>query len=286
MPHSSEIIRSSHLAHFRFIHSFACAEREYVIFAKYRAPQFSHSISLSSSKFPTKQIHPELAFFQLDATFPIPCNRFSKIAMQLPFTPYTVAWQHLVCLLYAIENVQGGIPSKASTIDFIRRNGLLRLRPEDRKPYLTCTEESWITDIAWSRKSGVIAGLVRYDEWNCWEISKEGRAALNQLLPQNRESPIDVRKCFLWHSRFKLVFDPSYTESSLDLKAPPKGERRIDPDPEKYLAAVEMALEFSEASITELAKNVSKNLGHPVAASKVSIATAFAFREVNERLDT
>jgi len=64
---------------------------------------------------------------------------------------YTVDWQHLVCLLYALREL-GGDNSRSDTITFIRRNALLALTADDNTPYPTQHEPRWHTDIAYARK--------------------------------------------------------------------------------------------------------------------------------------
>ena len=54
--------------------------------------------------------------------------------MNIPFPVHTVAWQRLVILLSALEELRGN-PTKRSVLDFIARNGLIKLRAEDRRPY-------------------------------------------------------------------------------------------------------------------------------------------------------
>ena len=88
------------------------------------------------------------------------------------FSDYSIEWQHVFLLMYSIDNITGGIPTKQQTIEFIQREGLILLRDEDFKPYPTQNEPSWCTDIAWARKNAVILGYVNNHEWDSWEISR------------------------------------------------------------------------------------------------------------------
>jgi hypothetical protein len=63
-------------------------------------------------------------------------------------------------LLYALDNMTGDIPTRRRTMEYIRSEVLLDLRPEDNRPYRTCREPSWQTDIAWTRKNAVMVGYI------------------------------------------------------------------------------------------------------------------------------
>ena len=187
------------------------------------------------------------------------------------FTEYSVDWQHIVVLIYALEHISGDIPTRAQTMDHIRTEGLLQLRPEDHTPYPTATEPSWQTDMAWARKNAVMVGYVNNHEWNSWELARLGREFLRPVLARFNDGSLLAPRCFLFSRRLKHRLDPSYSPSSLDCVAPPKGDRSL-PNIAEYQALVEEKLR--EATIEELAKRVSGLLGIYIPPTKPSVAFA------------
>ena len=185
---------------------------------------------------------------------------------------YSIDWQHLVVLLYALDHMTGDIPTRQRTMDYIRSEGLLDFPPEDHLSYPTCSEPSWQTDVAWARKNAVMVGWVNNHEWNSWEIARPGREFLASVVDRCGRHVLMVSRCFLWSLRLKTLLTPGFGPSATDTKAPPKGERSM-PSLEYYKTLVEGKLR--DATIEELAARVSRRLGMTVPATKPSVAFAY-----------
>ena len=185
---------------------------------------------------------------------------------------YTVDWQQVVILLYALNQMPGDVPSRSRTMEFIQRESLLQYREGDNIPYPTSNEPSWMTDMAWARKDAVIAGYVHNDEWDSWQISRDGRNFLKRVEDRCRDESLSVYRCSLWAKRLKRLFFPSYEPSPHDSAPPPKGERTI-PSLGYYQRLIDERLQSS--TITELAQNISAKLGVSVPATKPSVAFAY-----------
>jgi hypothetical protein len=133
---------------------------------------------------------------------------------------YTVDWQHLVCLLYALSQMGAGGHRRRDVCDFIHREHYLALTPDDIAPYPTQSEPSWQTDIAYARKIGLIMGIIGYEERDSWEWIRDGREQLDRILRDGERGLIDGRRCFLWSREFRRVFDHTYEPSEADSLRP------------------------------------------------------------------
>jgi hypothetical protein len=157
-------------------------------------------------------------------------------------------------------------------MEYIQSEVLLDLRPEDNRPYRTCREPSWQTDIAWARKNAVMVGHINNHEWDSWEIVRPGREFLCSVVDRCARDDLMVSRCFLWSLRLKRLLTPGFSPSPTDSKAPPKGERSM-PSLEDYQALVEEKLR--DATIEQLAMRVSHALGITIPATKPSVAFAY-----------
>ena len=187
---------------------------------------------------------------------------------------YTIDWQHLVCLLYALRQTGNG-KTRYDTITFIRTEGYLHLTSEDNARYDTQSEPSWHTDIAYARKIGVIMGIVSYEDWNSWGLTHTGAVTIDSLVKSGESGEIDGAQCFLWSSTLKRVFDTDYASSGRDVPRPKKIHRRISED---------MCLEWAKQQIEKgngeiAAKNLSERLGFTVRNEVVSLAFAIKVHE-------
>jgi len=187
---------------------------------------------------------------------------------------HSLDWQHMVVLLYALDTIQGGVPTRRESVEFIQREGLLTLRPEDHRPYESQTEPSWQTDVAYARKDAVMLGFIDNSEWNSWELVRRGRAYLTQTKKEASEGIVTVSRCCLWSLKCKRIFDCSHQPSSTDLKAPPKGQRAAL-NIREYEEFIEERLKTS--TIEQLAAKISGLLGCSIPPKKPSVA--FALRQ-------
>ncbi len=184
---------------------------------------------------------------------------------------YSIDWQHLVVLLYALEGMSGDIPTRQRTMEHIQTEQLLELRPEDHLPYRTAQEPSWQTDIAWARKNAVMLGFVNNHEWNSWEVARSGREFLKNILGRCKTKNLLLSRCCLWSLRLKQIVSPGFTPSSTDSVAPPKGNRSM-PSLVEYQQLIEEKLRT--ATIEELATRISRKLGMNIPPTKPSVAYA------------
>ena len=188
---------------------------------------------------------------------------------------YTIDWQHLACLLYALDEL-GGENSRYETTEFIRAKHYLHLEAIDRTPYPTQTEERWRTDIAYARKIGVISDVVSYNARNAWGITRSGREAIRKLVAHGSE--LQVHRCFLWSNDFKRVFHRKFEPSELDTPRPQSWTRVLLPG-EPLFAVADLLVGMDDVQ-TMVAK-MSEELGFTVAPNRISIA--FALHELQER---
>lgn len=182
--------------------------------------------------------------------------------------PYTIDWQHLACLLYALRQLRGE-NSRFETTVFIQRCALLSLNGEDYAPYRTQKEPSWQTDIAWARKIGVLMGLISSLARDSWALTRDGIATIDHLLEQGQKGEIDAGHCFLWSLTLKRVFDPDYVASSSDTPRPSK----------RHKAAFDNCITFASMIIengrgVDIAEQLSEELGRIVLPELESLATA------------
>jgi hypothetical protein len=186
---------------------------------------------------------------------------------------YTIDWQHMVLLLYTLDNIPGDVPRKQDAILFLRNQRLITLREEDHQPYLSCgNEPSWHTDIAWSRKNAVMVGYVQNNSRDSWEISREGRGFIQSIMQRGKDQQLQVYRCCLWAPRFKNLVDPSFEPSRLDLVAPPKGDRAF-----QAVVRWERKIEAEMASgrtLEDMANKVGERLGVKVTPTKECVAWA------------
>jgi hypothetical protein len=202
-------------------------------------------------------------------------------ALMSPVSEYSVGWQQLVALLYALNEL-GAVPTRADAIDFIRKNGLLHLRPEDHKPYPSSkSEPSWQVDIAWARKDAVIMQLVDDIEWNSWDILPDGRKWIERILKAGQIGELETHRCCLWSISFRRRVSPPYSPSALDVEPPPKGDRLPSPLVEIQKTVREM---LQKRSLDNLATKLEALLGTHVRRSESSVAFAyFRYLDIKSR---
>lgn len=184
---------------------------------------------------------------------------------------YTVDWQHLACLMHALRQTGNGI-RKRDAITFIRSEGYLDLTAEDNAPYRSQSEPSWNTDIAYSRKIGLIMGLVSQEGRDSWGLTSEGISKIDYLLNATSTSKFNAGACFLWSKTLKRVFDPAYSPSPSDLPRPAKIYRSFSEG--LCLAWAKQQIDKDEGR--SAARFLSEKLGFEVYRELYSLAHAQA----------
>lgn len=187
---------------------------------------------------------------------------------------YSTDWQHLVCLLFALDQLGAGGHRRRDVCEFIHEVGYLKLTREDVLPYPTQTEPSWQTDIAYARKIGVIMGIIGYEERDSWELVRDGRDILNKIKGGGRRKIIDGKKLYLWSTSFKLQFDKLYKESPDDHGRPLRQLRRSC---NRYIEGI-VNRWIKEGKAEENAKRLSSELGFRVFPDQLSLIYAGEYK--------
>lgn len=201
--------------------------------------------------------------------------RSSDIALVAGIPVTSIDGQHLTCLLYALRATGGG--SRSEVTGYIRTQGLLLLTQEDRIPYPSQTEPAWMTDIAWARKIGVLAGIISDEARNAWELNRAGATELDSLHREAGEGKIPLAECFLWTEIMKRVFNPKHLPKDTDIPRPPRRRRRDSPY--YYLSAMQEM--FARGLGGHVASKLSERLGRAIASTPV--ACALAHKEWEDR---
>ena len=187
---------------------------------------------------------------------------------------YSTDWQHLVCLLYALEQLGAGGHRRREVCEHIHKEGYLKLNREDNTAYPTQSEPSWQTDIAYARKIGVIMGIIGYTERDSWEFIRDGRDALNKIKKAGDDGGIDGKELYLLSTPFRRQFDQSYHESAADRARPLRQLRRGCN--KNVVLIVNGWIRSGEAEAN--AERLSKELGFRVFPDKISLVYAGEFK--------
>jgi hypothetical protein len=124
--------------------------------------------------------------------------------------------QELVMVLYALKKL-GAIHTKEEVLRYIRQHRFYELHPEDKESYESRREWKSDTLLCWARKDAVESDFMfDHDERDSWEITRSGLDALAGVIAYFRTRPTAIRRCFMWRPEFKLVIDPTHTDTSQD----------------------------------------------------------------------
>jgi hypothetical protein len=141
---------------------------------------------------------------------------------------YSRRGQEIVVVLYALREL-GAIHTKQEVIRFIREHRFYDLQPGDKCSYDGKHEWKADTLLCWGRKDAVMGEwMFDHDEKDSWELAREGRRALQEIISRFRSDRWDVRECFLWRPELKRLIDPRYVPSIRDA-ARPRGYRQQSP---------------------------------------------------------
>jgi hypothetical protein len=180
---------------------------------------------------------------------------------------YTVDWQQLVMLLYALDQL-GGSATKREAIDYIREYGIYRYRASDNKLVKSGVEAKWMNDIAWARKDSV-RKFVDNRERNSWDLLPEGRLYIKELRLLGQQNGIAVEKCHLWNARFRQVFSKKHQEAEALTPGRDRGYRSSNTSAE-YRGYVRSLLTAGHA-LESIAQRFSAALGFYIEATEESI---------------
>jgi hypothetical protein len=144
----------------------------------------------------------------------MPTNRPTSIS------PYSNRGQGMILVLLALKELTGS-NSKQAVIDHITRLSYYEVTRHDLPPYLGQSEPKYHTLLAWARKDCVDRNLILNDEVNAWALTpREGHETTARISKRFASGELDVRKCYLWTPKFKMLMNPSYTPSDADAERP------------------------------------------------------------------
>lgn len=130
--------------------------------------------------------------------------------------------------MYALRQL-GAIHTKQEVLQFLRANRFYDLRPEDKCSYEGKREWKADTLLCWGRKDAVMSEwMFDHDEKDSWELTREGRRALEEIISRFRSKRWQVEECFLWRPEFKRIVDANYVPSARDADRP-RGRREQSP---------------------------------------------------------
>ncbi|MFC4994238.1 hypothetical protein [Rubritalea tangerina] len=122
--------------------------------------------------------------------------------------------------MFSLRELQHG-PTKSECIQFINSRKWFDIQLEDKKPYASGnTEPRWQTLIAWGRKNCVDSGYIENEVRDSWQPTKNGLNAVVMMCKAFEEKRADVRRCYLFTTKFKQLIDPAYSPSDNDKKRP------------------------------------------------------------------
>lgn len=143
------------------------------------------------------------------------------------FDVFSRRGQEITMVLYALRT-KGGNHAKQEILQFIRENRFYDLQPHDKCSYEGKREWKAETLLCWGRKDAVIGDwLFDHDERDSWELTGDGRKALDEIITRFRDRSWDIRQCYLWTPAFKTTIDPTYVRSSRDAARPASRHPRV-----------------------------------------------------------
>jgi hypothetical protein len=133
---------------------------------------------------------------------------------------YTTVGQAAVLLAVALRDLQHG-PSRQECLEYIRSNKWLEIQPADVRPYPSASEPRWQTMISWARETLASKGLIDRSISDCWQPTKEGINSAVLVRKDFAEGVLDVRRCYMWTTKFKSYMMPDYVPDDNDVSRPP-----------------------------------------------------------------
>jgi hypothetical protein len=117
------------------------------------------------------------------------------------------------------------VASREDTLHAIAKERFFDAQPEDLEHYLgrdsTPVEPRWYVFIMGAYQDALSRGYLQKRKLpNCWVISGDGRRELDRRIAAFQAGRADVRLCYLWKTKFKLLIDPSYCPSDRDAQRP------------------------------------------------------------------
>jgi len=125
----------------------------------------------------------------------------------------------MVLVLQSLSELTGS-NTKQEVIAHIRDLGYYHVTRHDLPPYPGQNESKYHTLLAWARKDCVERDFILNNERDAWALSLNGRALIEKIRRLCEDQEFDVRKCYLWTSKFKKKMDPKYEPSQADAKRP------------------------------------------------------------------
>jgi hypothetical protein len=132
--------------------------------------------------------------------------------------------QFITLLLYMLRRLDF-VASREDTLHGITKERFFDAQPEDLEQYLDRNsmpvEPRWHVFIMGAYHDALRRGYLEERKLpNCWVISDDGRRELDRRIAAFQTGRVDVRLCYLWRTKFKLLIDPSYYPSDRDAQRP------------------------------------------------------------------
>ena len=115
----------------------------------------------------------------------------------------------LLAILLKQKEFQYG-PPRQDCIEYISNNGWLNIAPADIPPYASTSEPRWHTALSFARENLAGAGYLDRSIKDSWAPTREGINSAVGVVRDFASGTLDVRQCFLWTPKLKLMIDPSY----------------------------------------------------------------------------
>ncbi|ATC64308.1 hypothetical protein CMV30_10275 [Nibricoccus aquaticus] len=125
----------------------------------------------------------------------------------------------MILVMQALAELRGS-NTKQEVIGHIIQTGYYEVTRHDLPPYDGQNESRYHTLLAWARKDCVELEYLLGHERDAWALSRNGDRAILKARELFGKNEWDVRRCYLWTPKFKLLMLPSYLPSPKDAKRP------------------------------------------------------------------
>ena len=138
----------------------------------------------------------------------------------MPINVYSKEGQAVLLVFYAPREL-GGVCTKQEVLRLMEDSEFYDVSHHDLPPYENQAEPRYHTLLGWARFDAAQSGwLLNAEQWDAWQLSREGRDILDRTLQRYRTGELKVRMWYLWTAKFKKQIDPTYQPSTEDRVRP------------------------------------------------------------------
>ena len=123
----------------------------------------------------------------------------------------------MILVLQALRDM-GGINRRRQVIDFISKKRWYQIIGDDLAPTTTSIEPRYRIGLAWARKDCVLKNYIENFERDSWELNRDGRFALDELMLKFQSNVWNIRQCEYLTTKFKSILVPGFEPSDKDRK--------------------------------------------------------------------